>query len=280
VLLSPEFAGTEEQYAVLSHATGMVAYDLKTRLRPGAWGVVRALGDAGQAEALALILQSQGLPACLLDSGVGHDPERKIVPVRKMDLESDRIVLHLRERAIPVPYKALVSIVRGEVQMGRSTSGASSTSSSAGMRAVVPSPAEVSVFREHASTSQLDAFAAADLHFATVLWAARLDARTFEFSSVDLAGESPASDLDQLVDWLAERAAVRVDRSIRASSLASFTSGSALRRATPMPGAAAQPARPNVPPSDEHFDAYSRLVAEAERQMRGVSAGPSSSRPA
>jgi hypothetical protein len=118
------------------------------------------------------------------------------------------------------------------------------------------------VFRESAST-RLDAFAAADLHFATVLWAARVDARHFDFSSMGGRPGGGAQDLDRLVDLIAERAGLRVDRASKVSSVASFTSGGPVRSATPAPSQAAAPRR-EIP---DRFDAYSRLIAEAERQV-------------
>ncbi len=83
------------------------------------------------------------------------------------------------------------------------------------------------MFRESVSPSNFNAYAAADLHFATVVWLARLDARSFDFSALGMASESPASDLDQLVDVLSERSGVRVDRGVRSSSVVSTLTQSA-----------------------------------------------------
>jgi hypothetical protein len=112
-----------------------------------------------------------------------------------------------------------------------------------------------------------DVFAAADLHFATVHWIARIDVRSFEFPATISAQSNAVERLDILVDWLAVQANVRVDRHLRTSSLGSHTQGS---RVSNSPRAKPPNSRRSPPvPSDEHFDAYSRLVAEAERKQRG-----------
>ena len=230
VLIGPPFSGSDDEYGRLAELTGLLPYELKTKLRPSAWGVVRALGDVDRAEELAHRLRSQGFRVAVVDSAVASDPARLFVPLR-----------------------AVEAVVRGEVQVGSRRR----FSSSATFRAIAP---EASL--EVVSTPPIDGFAAADFHFATVLWSARIDARSFDFS---ILGEQSggAQDLDRLVDALGERIGVRVDRASKVSSVASFTGGSgSTRSATPMPGASL-PARREVP---ERFDAYSRLVAEAERQ--------------
>jgi hypothetical protein len=263
VLLSPAFQGTDEQYRLLARATGLLPYDLKTKCKPSAWGVVKVLADPEQAQSLCMALRQLGLPACLVDSAVAHDPERRIVNVRRVGLEADHMVVQLRERAMDIPYAALVAIVRGEAQLGRTAeSAAGQTVSSSAFRAINPSPADIAVFREQ-TTVHRDAFAALDLHFATVLWVARLDARSFEWEA-GFASDSPAQDLDRLAELLASRGGARVDRNIRSSSLASFTARHVKPGGTSIS---------TVPPrfgqqTDEHLDAYSRLVAEAERQFR------------
>jgi hypothetical protein len=269
VLLGPPFDGTEDQYARLAEATGLLVYDLRTKLKPGSWGIVRVLGDALQASQLATRLETEGFRVCVVDPAIAHDPERRVVPVRGIALEDEQLVLQLRERSIPVPYRALVTIVRGEVQVGRPHSRApSGSSSSAAIRAVAPSAADLALFRESTASGQFDAFVAADLHFQTVLWAARVEARNVDFAALGIATDSPAQDLEQLVETIAERAAVRIDRSARLSSLASFASRPPpMRSASPIPGAA-PPSRASQPVSDERFDGYSRLVAEAERLTR------------
>lgn len=263
VLLGPTFRGNDAEYAELARVTGMVPYDLKMKCKPHSWGVVRALADEQQARALCVQLRERGLPACLVDSAVGHDPERAIVNVRRITLGAEAMQLQLRERAMSIPLAALAALVRGEVQIGRTAVLAGSTSvSSAAFRAVNPSPADIAVFREQAAGAELEAFAALDLHFLTVRWVARVDARHFEFDA-PYASDSPAHDLERLADALAERAGVRVDRHLRVSSLASYT-GRHTKTGT---------ATSSLPPrssrdADEHFDAYSRLVGEAERQLR------------
>lgn len=259
VLLGPPFSGSEEEYGRLAQLTGLLPYELKTKLKASAWGVVKALGDPRQADELAARLRAQGFRVAVVDPGVAADPGRMFVQLRALELGESQLVLHLSERAMTIPYRALLTIVRGEVQLGARPR-ARGASSSSTFRAVVP---EANV--DAAPSSQLDAYAAADLHFATVLWAARIDARFFDFSSLGRAGAG-AQELDRLVDFIAERVGVRVDRASRTSSVASFTTGGPSRAQTPLPGAAPQ-SRKEVP---ERFDAYSRLVAEAERESRGA----------
>jgi hypothetical protein len=263
VLLGPPFSGTDADYARLAQVTGLVAYDLRTRLKPESWGVVRALADPAQAEALVSQLSADGYRACAVDSAVGHDASRAIVPLRTLELGEHELVLQLRERTMSVPYAALLAIVRGEVQIGARPQAVRS-SSSATFRAVVPTAADVGVFREQVQAGGFDAYAAADLHFVTVLWVARIDVRSFDFTPLGLSGAT-AQDLDRLVDLLSERSGVRADRASRVSSVASFA-GSAPRTSTPTPGT---PGAPRAPA--ERFDFYSRIVAEAERRTRGFS---------
>lgn len=266
VLLGPPFEGTDLDYSRLAQATGLVAYELRSKLKPGSWGVVRALADPAQAALLAQALAGLGYRVAVVDPGVGHEPERRVVGVRAIGLEAERLVLHLTERAIPVPWAALLTIVRGEVQLGGGPRAPRpSGSSSATFRAVVPSAAELAVFRESVGSGAGDAFAAADLHFFTVPWVARIDARSFDFSLLGGASEGPARDLDRVVEELARRSGARIDRGSRSSSLLSFTTVPA-RVATPAPGSL-RPVR-ELGGSDDRFDAYSRMVAEAERQTR------------
>lgn len=261
VMLAPSFDGSSDAYRRLAQATGMLAYDLKSRVKPGVWGVLRALADEQQASALATRVRGEGFPVVVVPREVAHDSNRRIVTLRSLELRADQLVLHLREREMAIPFGALTCIVRGEVHTGH-VPARSVTPSSSTFRAVVPSTSDVQVFRESFSASAFDAFAAADLHFATVLWAARLDARSFDFSSLGSSSESPASDLDQLVDALAQRAAVRVDRGVRASSVVSVLMQSAGARS----GISAPPGSKEAA-SDERFDPYSRVVAEAERLL-------------
>jgi hypothetical protein len=259
VLLGPPFSGSEDEYSRLAAATGMLAYDLKTRIRPAAWGVVRALGNDQAATALCSVLRGQGFRVVVVDPVVASDPDRPFVALRAIELGESEVILHLSERKMPIGYRALLTLVRGEVQLG---SRARRQPSSAGFRAVVPTAADVEVFRETVSASELDAYAAADLHFQTVLWAARIDVRNFDFSILGAGASGSAQDLDRVVDYLAERAGLRVDRASRISSVASYTGGGQGRSTSPIPGQVPT-SRRELP---ERFDAYSRLVAEAERQ--------------
>ncbi|MEI9938538.1 MAG: hypothetical protein WDO69_15075 [Pseudomonadota bacterium] len=261
VMLAPSFDGSIDAYARLVKATGMLAYDLKSRLKPGVWGVVRALADEEQAQELTRRLLAEGLPALIVPPEVAHDPQRRIVPIRALELGPEQMVLHLREREMVIPFGALTCIVRGEVHTGQVPS-RSVTPSSATFRAVAPSTSDLQMFRESVSASNFNAYAAADLHFATVLWVARLDARGFDFSTLGLASESPASDLDQLVDVLSERSGVRVDRGVRTSSVVSTLQGGSFRT-----GVSSHAPRSKESPVDERFDPYSRLIGEAERLL-------------
>ncbi|HEX3776354.1 MAG TPA: hypothetical protein VHV51_17900 [Polyangiaceae bacterium] len=257
VMLAPSFDGANDSYARLARATGMVAYDLKSRVKPGVWGIVRALADEAQATELTRRLRADGFPAFVVPREVAHDPARRLVTIRSLALRDDELVLYLREREMPIPFGALTCIVRGEVQLGQVPARSMTpTSSSSTFRAVVPSTADVQVFRESIPVSSFEAFTAADLHFATVLWIARIDARSFDFAALGEASESPAQDLDRLVDLLASRAGVRVDRGVRASSVVSVLLQSAGRSIAPSSREAA---------SDERFDPYSRVIGEAER---------------
>jgi hypothetical protein len=210
----------------------------------------------------------------LVEPDVAHDSNRRIVTLRGMELGVDQMVLHLRERVMPVPYKALLTIVRGEVQVGGGGRSASRTTSpsSATFRAVAPVSGEPEIFRE-APSSSFDAYPAADLHFSTVLWAARIDVRNFDFAALGSSEQNPTKSLDDLCDWLGEHATVRVDRGSRHTSLASFAARPPpMRSASPAPGPQQLP-RANLLSEDERFSAYSRLLAEAERQTRAKAAG-------
>jgi hypothetical protein len=262
VMLAPSFDGSNDAYARLVKATGMLAYDLKSRLKPGVWGLVRALADETQAQALTKRLLAEGLPALVVSPEVAHDPNRRIVTIRALELGAEQVVLHLREREMAIPFGALTCIVRGEVHTGQVPS-RSFTPSSSTFRAVAPITGDVQVFRESVSASNFNAYAAADLHFATVLWVARLDARSFDFSTLGLASESRASDLDQLVDVLSERSGVRVDRGVRTSSVVSALQGGSFRTSAVSSSAP----RSKDSPSDERFDPYSRVIGEAERLL-------------
>jgi hypothetical protein len=263
VMLAPSFDGSSDAYLRLAKATGLVAYDLKSRVKPGVWGVVRALADEVQANELAERLHAEGFPVFVVPREVAHDPNRRIVTIRSLEISSDQVVLHLREREMPIPFGALSCIVRGEVHLGQ-VPARSVTPSSSTFRAVVPSTNDMLVFRESLSASNFEAFAAADLHFATVLWVARIDARGFDFSALGTTSESPASDLDALVNELSVRSGVRVDRGVRSSSVASVLMQSPGGRTAPVSQA---PRSSREGPSDERFDPYSRVIAEAERKL-------------
>ncbi len=260
VLLGPEFEANNESYARLAQATGLVPYDLKSRLKPGSWGVVKAFADEQAAQALADKIAQAGFSPVLIERGIVQDPERRIVIVSAIDFEDEQMLLRLGERAMPVPYGALCCVVEGEVQIGR-TQSFTPTPSSTSFRA--PTAAEISAFREANAQMSTEAFLAADLHFATVLWIARIDSRHFDFG----AGRTgtAAHDLQILLERLAERAGgVRIDRSVKTSSVVSF----ALQRGGAPPSTSSMAPQSVRSRDDQRFDPYSRIIGEAERRLR------------
>jgi len=273
VLLGPSFVGGDAAYQRLSKLTGMVGYDVRARLKPGMWGLVKALADEAEAARLADALSGENFPAVVVAREVAHDPERPIVWLKGLSIDDRQLNLELAERSMTVPVEALCSIVRGEAQVGKSSSlrAAGSATSSATFRAVVPSASDVQVFRESAAQTSFEAFAAADLHFHSVTWVARIDARFFDFRELGIGAQSPAAALDTLVDRLALLGKVRVDRAVRASSVSSFTQQAA-RIPTPHPHAppttsSGSPLRAKEISGDERFDPYSRVIGEAERLL-------------
>lgn len=267
VLVGPPFQATNAEIAQLAQLTGLVAYDLRSKLKPNAWGVVRALADAASALQLADTLVRAGFRTAAVDPAVGHDPQRKFVSVRGIGLRDGQLELQLRERVMPVPLGAVLCGVRGEVrpQSGAPRSMRSRQSSST-FRAVVPSATDVAVFRESLTSGEFDGYQALDLHFITVPWVARLDARHFDFSVLKNATGAPARDLDLVAEQVAHSAGnVRIDRDVRRSSLMAFTARPASMRRTPSPGSGADRGAAVL---DPEFDPYSRMIAEAERSTR------------
>jgi hypothetical protein len=269
VLLGPSFAGGDADYQRLSKVTGMVGYDLRARLKPGMWGLVKALADETEAKRLAAALAAEGFPIVVLPREVATDAERPIVALKALSIDEQQLTLQLRERSMNVPIAALCCIVRGEAQVGKgSPARASGGTSSSTFRAVVPNADDMQVFRESTPQGSFEAFAAADLHFHSVTWIARIDARSFDFRALGIAAASPAGALDTLVDRLALLGRVRVDRAARASSVSSFTQQASK-------GAGAHSVPPSIPHSqrtreisgDERFDPYSRVLGEAERSL-------------
>ncbi len=263
VLLGPSFEGGDAEYQRLAKVTGMVAYDLRARMKPGSWGLLRALADEAEAQRLGASLRAEGFPVVVVPREVTRDPARPIVALRALAIQGRELTLQLRERSMAIPVAALCAIVRGEAQVGKAASarGGSSAASSSTFRAVVPEASELQVFRETMPPSSFEAFAAADLHFHSVTWIARIDARSFDFRALGIGAHSPAAALDTLVDRLALLAQVRVDRASRGSSIASFTQ----RIPTPAPSSLSMSQRAKEVAGDERFDPYSRVVGEAER---------------
>jgi len=264
ILLAPDFDTSPSSYQRLAELTGLVVYDLKNRVRTGSWSLLKTLGDLAEATELANTLRGNGFHACLVDSEFAHDPQRKIVKLDALELKPDHLVLFLQGRAMDIPYQALLTIVRGEVRLGRHQPRSGSSSSSS-MRALAPSAAEVAVFRETFNAGTEEAFAGADLHFHTVLWAARIDSRGFDFSLLPEPTGNLAEDLRRLTELIADRAGVRIDESIRKSSLASFAGRPPPMRSMSLPPGATHRIEEK---DDFQFSAYSRLVAEAERQTK------------
>jgi hypothetical protein len=264
VLLGPGFDGSDQGYQTLARASGLVPYDLRTRVKPGTWGVVKGFGDAGQAQELASKLLAAGFPVVVVvDRQVATDAERRHVPVHGVTLGETSFTLKLKDREMKIPYGALTCIVEGEVQPGRAVGAqAVSSASSGALRAVAPGTAELQTFRETQMTAPMG-YLAADLHFATVLWIARLDSRLLDFGEGRTG--NVAVDLAHLTNELAAKAGVRVDRNVRASSVASFAEQPAsIRGAMSWPPASLR----GKEAVDGRFDAYSRVLGEAERLAR------------
>lgn len=270
ILIGPSFEATKPAVQRLAQLTGLVAYDLNTKLRPGSWGVVKLLADVGKARHLTTQLQQEGFPAVLVEADVAFDQSRRIVAVDRIGLGMDEVELELRGQTMRVPTQGLLTIVQGEAIV-RSERTAPSPSSGNTFRAVVPTTQDIQAFRETQSTSSYDSFHVADLHFATVLWVARLDARRTDFTPLGIDSGSPLQKLEQAVERIAALSGVRVDRGVRTSTLASFATRPApMRSSSPAPGAPISPRELKPPPSDPRFDGYSRLVAAAERAARGL----------
>ena len=252
VLLGPSFDGTNASFQRLAEATGLVAYDLRSRIKPGWWGVIRALGDAEQAELMAARLRKEGFPVVAVDVNSAWDPERRPVKVQGARLESAELVLVVREREMAIPYAAILALVRGELGSGSQvTHGRPRRVSSSTFRAVVPSSADLQV-RDLGTES----YQALDIHFHTAMWFGRVDPRGFDFTGMPNVTGHPLRDLEGFVEELAHRSGVRIDKGAKMSSLAPY-SLHGQRRITPVPG------RSQEPPPDP-FDGYTRLVAEAE----------------
>lgn len=236
-----------------------MSYDLKARIRPGLWGVVKLLGDTREAEALAQALREFGFAPVLIERAVLHDSERRIVTASSVRLDESELLLQLPDREVRVAYPALAVIVRGEVQPGRVATAANPSSGS--LRAVAPG-GEATFVRD-AQKLSFEGYQAADLHFLEVPWIVRIGTRVLEQAGLE---HGPRA-LDALVDAIAERGGLRVDRGARTSSVAAFVEQPApLRSLSPVPPSLREQ-------TDERFDPYSRVIGEAERQLR---ASPSS----
>src|SRR5690606_17747748 len=106
--------------------------------------------------------------------------------------------LELRGQSMLVPTKGLLTIVQGEAIV-RSERAVTVPSSGNAFRAVVPTAQDIQAFRETQSTSSYDSFHVADLHFATVLWVARLDARRTDFTPLGIETGSPLQKLEHAI---------------------------------------------------------------------------------
>jgi hypothetical protein len=279
VAVGPPIEAVEEHLDLLCRLTGLVAYDLKTRLRPDSWGVVRALADPEDAQELARGLRQNGLKAVVLDPAIVWEPARRTVSVRSIEMGSETLLVNLREGTLRLPYRSLVTIVRGEPKIGETTLRPGGARASGSYLVPAAASGDVSGGHELSTGGGLDAVAVADLHFVDPLCVARLDIKTFDFSSVGFEDRN-IEILDGLVNRLAESAGVHVDRASRRSSLLSQVPIAPPARVTPLPlggsiegcraTATPRPAdssvkTPRRPPADPRFDGYSRLVGEAER---------------
>jgi hypothetical protein len=271
VLMGPSFAATDAEYQRLSKVTGMLTYDLRARIKPGSWGLLKVLGDDTEAGRFAGALTAEAFPVVTIARDVAMDPERPIVALRALEIADQQLTLQLRERSMQIPVAALCGIVRGEAQVGRAGAargGGANAASSSTFRAVVPDASDLQVFREGAPGGSFEAFAAADLHFHSVTWIARIDARSFDFRALGIGAASPAAALDTLADRLALLAKVRVDRNARTSSINSFTlqAVKAHGNASPSsPPSMSMSQRAKEVSGDDRFDPYSRVIGQAER---------------
>lgn len=268
VLLGPRYSATSEELTLLTAETGLTPYDLRMRLRPGAWSVVRAFADQDQATRVVSRLASQGLQCCALNSAVGMDPSRPVVYLREIVASPSQVLLLMAEREMSVPLRALLTIVRGDVHLGRTLHATPSPGSSSAMRAATPislqpstATASEAVLEQRAALDQ-DVFVAADLHFVTVPWIARIDARDCAIEVDGPQSGNYAERLDAFIDALSRAARIRVDRDIKISNLALHATGQQ-RQVAPNGPISTRRGRAS---SDEYFDAYSRLIGEAERQ--------------
>lgn len=262
VLLGPGFDGSDQGYQALARATGLVPYDLRTRVKAGTWGLVRVFADAGQAQELASKLMALGFQVVVVDRAVLTDVERRHVPVSSLVFRETDFLLKLKDREMKIPYGALACVVEGEVQPGRAAGATAPGSASSGsLRAVAPGGQEMQIFREAQLAAPIG-YLAADLHFSTVVWIARIDTRGFDFGP-ERTG-NVAADLKKLTTELAERSRVRIDRNVRSSSVASFAEQPASLRGASWPPVSQR----GKDALDARFDSYSRILGEAERLAR------------
>lgn len=300
VIVGPSLDGAEKHTEVVCRLTGLAPYDLKTRLSPDSWGVVRALADPVEAEVLAENLRQIGLRAVAVDPAITRDPARRMVSVRTIELLSDVFIVNLRDGTLKLPYQKLIAIVRGELRSGETglpRSGASRVSGPYLSATATPVEGWEAVL-----AGGFDAMAVADLHFLDPLCVGRIDIKTFDFASLGFDNRN-VEILEALVNRLASRAGVRVDRASRRSSLLSLVpvspqprsvapesaagSDSPSATATPCPVGSARASGPSSSwsalrtlqraVSDPRFDGYSRLVGEAERLSVSPAAGHTSS---
>jgi hypothetical protein len=273
MLVGPKFEAGSDELRRLAEVTGLVVYDLKTRLRVGAWSVLRALGEPHEVFDLVAELRNRGIPVVAVDPMIGFDVARRVVVVESLDLDEEELVLSVADQTMRIRYPALLVIVRGDVRARSARE--RRPSSGSGFSAVAPTAGEMQVFRERTLADYDDPQPVADLVFATVRWSARLDSRQLDFDALGVAGRNPGEKLDRLLDAISARAGVRVDRSFPHSSLASFAERPApmrSRSSAPPPSSAAASSPRSTPVEHQPFDTYSRLIAEAERNLRGLPA--------
>ena len=258
VLIGPSFQGTDNQYAQLSDVTGLVQYELRTRLRQNSWGLLKAIAEEQEAEQLAFQLRTLGYEAVAVDPSVGQDEQRQIVSVCAIQFGAQCADVQVRTRSMVIPYAAFLTIVRGEVVMDTLSEAGSESRFRASRSSVLPPSPQ-------ATTGRFDSFIAADIHFCTVNWIGRIDSRHFDFSEFELHDGNPIKNLDRVTDHLAERAGgIPVDRCVKRSSVAGFVAPPS-RSSQPPTSVAADPVS-----GDSRFDSYSRIIGEAERKCRAI----------
>ena len=275
VLLGPSFAGGDAEYQRLSKVTGMVAYDLRARLKPGMWGLVKALADEVEATRLAAALKAEGFPIVVMAREVAGDPERPIVWLKGLSIDGQQLTLRLSERSMTVAAGALCSIVRGEAQVGKGSPGRLGIAGSA------TSSSTFGPWSPNADDLQCSRIGVAS-QFRGVrggrpaLSLRHLDrAHRRALLRLKSCASGPAARpvLSIPGDRLALLGRVRVDRSARASSISSFAQ-KALGRRPAFGAAAASASHRSKEIAGDDGSIRITLIGQAERLLAAQQAGP------